>query len=680
MLDKQRSIRFGLMFLFCIVLLAGASFEIFNLGLKSGNWLGTFSFKWFIAFALFEVFCLALLASILTAFLSPDRKWILVRKLLALRPKNPLGRWGASILVALLLPWLILYSPWNNLLFGIYLRILLLTFTLLIITTLLAEQKTATWSSFGAAIILVGVLMVLAQAFSTVSDYPFSLYWSEGNRFWDYSLRFGRERYNYPPGEPIKAQIDKGRQILWGLPFLSSDLTIWQMRLWDAILFTIPYILLGMVVISYRKNSWKVWFLFSLWVLTFLTQGPIYTPLVLIAFMVVLVRQAPLWASLPIVALAANFAFQSRTTWIFAAPFWAILIAMNLSGVEGRHLKRKDWLQAATLGLGGFLGGYGWNVLGSLFTGTAERVSFSTPSTSGKLVEVLRYISFEWFTQRISNQPLIWSRLWPNATYPPGIVLGLIIATLPLILLFSYIIKKQYWKPNIWQILAFSGPLFAFLVVGLIASIKIGGGSNLHNLDMFLITLVIISGLAWDTGFGSKIVQHLHASAWIRLLILLVVLVPTATSVITATPTILPTQVEIDDALANIRAYTSCANQYGEVLFMDQRQLLTFGFVENIPLVAEYEKKYVADRVMAGNEEYFSGFYDDLNIKRFALIITDRQPVAIQDFSGEDFSNENNLWYQWVTEPLLEEYEMVDHFKKNHIELYMPINRTYSCP
>jgi hypothetical protein len=30
-------------------------------------------------------------------------------------------------------------------------------------------------------------------------------------------------------------------------------------------------------------------------------------------------------------------------------------------------------------------------------------------------------------------------------------------------------------------------PLLAFLVVGLIVSTKIGGGGDLHNLDMFLI-------------------------------------------------------------------------------------------------------------------------------------------------------------------------------------------------
>ena len=40
-------------------------------------------------------------------------------------------------------------------------------------------------------------------------------------------------------------------------------------------------------------------------------------------------------------------------------------------------------------------------------------------------------------------------------------------------------------------------PSLAFLAVGLIASAKIGGGSNLHNIDMFWITLALIAAWAW---------------------------------------------------------------------------------------------------------------------------------------------------------------------------------------
>ena len=41
-------------------------------------------------------------------------------------------------------------------------------------------------------------------------------------------------------------------------------------------------------------------------------------------------------------------------------------------------------------------------------------------------------------------------------------------------------------------------PMIAFLIVGLIISTKIGGGGDLHNMDMFLVGLVFVAALAWN--------------------------------------------------------------------------------------------------------------------------------------------------------------------------------------
>jgi hypothetical protein len=123
----------------------------------------------------------------------------------------------------------------------------------------------------------------------------------------------------------------------------------------------------------------------------------------------------------------------------------------------------------------------------------------------------------------------------------------------------------------------------------------------------------------------------------------------------------------------------SCAQQYGEVLFMDQRQLLTFGFVENVPLLPEYEKKLVMDEALSGNAAYFEAFYADLASHRFALIISDRQAIREKE-SGESLAEENNAWVQWVTEPLFQEYESVENFKLVGMEFFMPLGREYTCP
>ncbi len=42
------------------------------------------------------------------------------------------------------------------------------------------------------------VFFVIGDWLTAVSNYPFSLSWSEGNRFWDYSIMYGMDRYINP--------------------------------------------------------------------------------------------------------------------------------------------------------------------------------------------------------------------------------------------------------------------------------------------------------------------------------------------------------------------------------------------------------------------------------------------------------------------------------------------------
>jgi hypothetical protein len=66
------------------------------------------------------------------------------------------------------------------------------------------------------------------------------------------------------------------------------------------------------------------------------------------------------------------------------------------------------------------------------------------------------------------------------------------------------------------------------------------------------------------------------------------------------------------------------ARSKGEILFIDQRQLLTFDYVR-APLVVEYEKKLLQDRALSANQSYFQPFYEDLAQHRFSLIY--KQPL-----------------------------------------------------
>jgi hypothetical protein len=120
------------------------------------------------------------------------------------------------------------------------------------------------------------------------------------------------------------------------------------------------------------------------------------------------------------------------------------------------------------------------------------------------------------------------------------------------------------------------------------------------------------------------------------------------------------------------------AQSDGEVLFMDQRQLLTFGFVADVPLVGEYEKKRLMDEALSGNASFFRPFYRDLAAHRFSLIISSPLRTPIRD-SDYGFGEENNAWVEWVARPVLCYYVEQDTLNEVKVELLVPRSEPTQC-
>jgi hypothetical protein len=140
----------------------------------------------------------------------------------------------------------------------------------------------------------------------------------------------------------------------------------------------------------------------------------------------------------------------------------------------------------------------------------------------------------------------------------------------------------------------------------------------------------------------------------------------------------LPTREDTDKALKVINEAVENYSELGEVLFMDQRQLLTFGYVKAIPFVPEFEKKYMMDQALASNETYFRPYYQDLANNRFALIVTEPLKVGLKEEGGV-FSEENDLWVRWVSAPTLCFYEQINTDKTVGIELLVPRENPVGC-
>lgn len=584
-------------------------------------------------------------------------------RLSTLRQKSKGLRWLLAVLFALGISALFLHTLHGSVMTGVWLRGFIFGGALLLAAWLLTDDAhILSIDGVLRGAVVLGSAFTLMNEFKTAVAYPFSLGWSEGNRMWDYSTLFGRHLYDYPAGIKLPAYIDLGRQSLWGLPFLLPQPSILLVRAWSAFLYTIPCAILGWMLFRHKGTRRSTWLLLGLWSMLFLYQGPIYTPLILAAMLVVIASALPWWLGAILTGVAGYYAYISRSTWVFAPAMWGALIAFLQVEPPGVKSPKQRWGRAIAIGLGGLTGG----LVVSKIVDMLEAIARGK-STAGA------GISISGISNMVTRQPLLWERLWPNTTYAPGIVLGLLMASGALGVLLILLARHLPKRLDGWQKLLAWAEVLAFLVVGIIVSVKIGGGSNLHNVDMFLITLLILAALFWKNGAVVWLREAKHTRLVVQGLLLLAVLYPASQGMFSATPLLLPSHSEAMEAVENIQLAVN-EHKEGEVLFIDQRQLLTFGFIEKLPLVGpQYEKKRMMDQAMADNEKFFAPFYEDLRAHRFSLIVSEPLRVNYQTVTYEGgFSHENNAWVNWVSVPILCLYEPIETNETFAYQLLIP--------
>jgi len=677
-----------------ILLLAFISYLVFEssrafqkIAWGTGIWWKEYSLTWGAAYLIYTLFCvfLVILASGVLF------RWPILQPvfdgLIAFREKLRRARWLPVILIFISPVWLFQFTAWGLVFSDIYIRSLIWGLVVLELAFFIKKGNTLFgWAEFLAALLLTSCEFVVAVPFMNVTGYPFSLGWSEGNRMWDYSIMFGSHLYNYPADKQIYALIEVGRQFVGGLPFIIPGLTIKAERFWLALTVVLPYLLLGLAAFRFSRNNLKTWALAAFWALIFLKQGPIHSPLVLCAAVTALLWRSPLWLSLPLIALTGYAAEESRYTWLFAPGIWVGTLELAGAVLQNKKLNLNHWVRAVSLALAGMAGGY----FGLAGGGLLE----SNPSASVAIPTSI-------ISAAITDQPLLWYRLLPNATYGAGILAGLLAVVLPLIVILLYLSIIKKWTLNIWQALAVTTSLFAFLAVGLVASTKIGGGGDLHNMDMFLIGLMFAGVLAWQNGGKEWLSTIGSAPIAIKLVLVILLGLPGFQSLpvmrtfnfaedaawlvtLTDAPNakaleLYPSQAVVDEALNTIRDEIALAqSQGGEVLFLDQRQLLTFGYIKDIPLIPEYEKKVLMNQALSSNAAYFETFYADIAARKFSLIISDPLNTPIKDSSFQ-FGEENNAWVKWVSNPVLCYYDQKTTLKDVGVQLLAPKSGPIDC-
>ena len=647
------------------------------------------SVTWAELFLVFSLLSLSLLFAVHhllwndALFSKTAKRWI------GVRGQTGWVRWVLAAVIFVLPASLLQFTILGILFQGFFLRLGLWVFALVSVSFLIAEEDRlfTLWDRFFFLALFSSVLFAILASLKSVTDYPFSLSWSEGNRIWDYSTLFGSNRYQAPAGQEISVFIDLGRQVVGGIPFLFPGLTLQQERLWLGIVAIVPYFLLGLAAFRSTFHKKRIWLATILWTFIFLRQGPVGTPLLWCAILVALAWRSGLMLSLPLVIFATDAAYTSRFTWVFAPGIWFFMLEL-FDGLQGAEIKLRLTQRARFLSLFLVFGGLGALITLGLALGAYFHLAW-VQNLPGIFLDLTSAFG------RVSQQSLLWYRLLPNKTYDSGILLGTAIATLPLAAVLAV---KNGRGINPWQKWILALPLLVFFVVGLIISAKIGGGGDLHNMDMFLVGLFLAAVLIVHHQ-GGWIQNPRSAPFRVRMMLILLVMVPgiqpllelrsyefgaqaSWLAALTDAPSaraleMVPPKGIIEKSLAMIQAEADAAKQNGGVLFMDQRQLLTFGYIQDVPLISQYDKKVLMDQALASNEIYFQAFYTDLSAKRFSLIVT--QPLIVKSQEAGEFGEENNAWVKWVTQPLLCFYEVKQTLADVNVQLLIPKKGEVNC-
>jgi hypothetical protein len=399
------------------------------------------------------------------------------------------------------------------------------------------------------------------------------------------------------------------------------------------------------------------------WAFLFLLQGPVYYHLLVMIILVLWgFNSQRFWRTLIVVVLASLWAGISRVNWLPVPGLLAAALYLLEATVQGKSLWRYLFPPAIWVLIGSGVG-YASQQAYQLWSGNPPEM-FGSSFTSD----------------------LLWYRLLPNPTYPLGILPSAILVSLPLLFLAGLRLIKRWREFHPIRLLGLAAILFVLFAGGIVVSVKIGGGSNLHNLDAYLSLLLVIGCFIYferiqpehtvqgvettpETIFPT---QNTILRGIEGLFIAAVVAVPLYFTLIAGGQLPQRDFPAAQSALQTIRqAAQQTAQNGGEVLFITQRHLLTFDYIQDVPLVPEDELVFLIEMAMSNNTSYMEAFHSALQNHRFSLIVS--EPLVVQ-YQGRShsFGEENDAWVERVSEPVLCYYEPSIRLDSVGVVLYTP--------
>jgi len=520
--------------------------------------------------------------------------------------------------------------------------------------------KWATSSSWAASFASVVLIQVVAyqvyENLLVVTTDPFSIDYSETSRFYYGSLWLSQSLYGLRmPLSPWHAT----RYILMAIPFLIRGLPLWAHRIWQVLLWLgITSLSSWLLVRRLHFGNKALALLVACWSFVYLLQGPVYYYLQVCVIIILWgVEMKHPWRS-GIAVLAASFwAGMSGVNWYpVPAALAAALYLLEQPVSESKNV----W--------GYLMKPLMWGVLGlvSAFAGQAFYVLISGNKDTSLFRSSL-------------TSSLLWNRLLPSPAFPLGILPGIILISLPLWLGLWFALRGRLNHLHPIRMIVLGLILMVLFIGCLVVSVKIGGGADLHDMDSYEVLLQIMAVYF----FANQVRPESGSAEWGMIpwpVLVLVMLIPFVFPLDYVRPWVTYNNDRAQADITKLQAAVAPAAAHGgEVLFISERQLIAFGYIQGVTLVPDDEIVELMEIAMSNNQPALSKFYSDLHQHRFALIVSRKLNTGIKT-SGA-FSEENNAWSQDIAAPILCEYQPVLGLQSNNLQVYVPKTLgTESCP
>jgi hypothetical protein len=141
----------------------------------------------------------------------------------------------------------------------------------------------------------------------------------------------------------------------------------------------------------------------------------------------------------------------------------------------------------------------------------------------------------------------------------------------------------------------------------------------------------------------------------------------------------LPDKEQVDVVISDIESLVEeVANENERVLFISERQLITFNDIQRGSIEHNYEKIMLMEMAMANNNSYLDEFKSAISQQEYGLIITDPLTLSYQG-SEKSFGDENDVWVNHVAEPILCYYKPIVTYDEFRIQVLVPIDHDEVC-